>query len=238
MDNKQRDMQAIKRLYLLIILVLFFTNNSIANAAVVTYNVTGVFAEPATEVGYTEFVGTFNWDALTQTVSGLKGTMNSSMYPTDDINPKPPQTYPLMHLNYQLAQSVDGDIVTASVFLENTTNVFAGGGYPTTANKAFYYGFQDGNTRNYNAYFTFAFDKNTMTGIVDSIVYADCTKGGMMGPTCMTGHNLPGKGSMGAFPLSLTITKVSAVPLPAAVWLFGSAVLGLIGIDHKRRVRV
>jgi len=35
---------------------------------------------------------------------------------------------------------------------------------------------------------------------------------------------------------SLTLTNISSVPVPAAVWLFGSGLLGLIGVA-RRKVR-
>jgi hypothetical protein len=35
---------------------------------------------------------------------------------------------------------------------------------------------------------------------------------------------------------SSTLASVSAVPVPAAVWLFGSGLLGLIGVSRKRKV--
>ncbi|MEH6591128.1 MAG: hypothetical protein V7746_12780 [Halioglobus sp.] len=34
----------------------------------------------------------------------------------------------------------------------------------------------------------------------------------------------------------LTFTEVAAVPVPAAAWLFGSAILGLVGIGRKRKM--
>ena len=34
---------------------------------------------------------------------------------------------------------------------------------------------------------------------------------------------------------SLTVTNISAVPVPAAVWLFGSGLLGLAGLARRRR---
>lgn len=34
---------------------------------------------------------------------------------------------------------------------------------------------------------------------------------------------------------SMYVTSVSAVPVPAAVWLFGSGLLGLLGVAKKRR---
>lgn len=37
----------------------------------------------------------------------------------------------------------------------------------------------------------------------------------------------------GPFNYSLELTEVSAVPVPAAVWLFGSALIGLVGLRRK-----
>jgi len=34
---------------------------------------------------------------------------------------------------------------------------------------------------------------------------------------------------------TLTVSSVSAVPLPAAAWLMGSGLLGLLGFSRKRR---
>ena len=36
---------------------------------------------------------------------------------------------------------------------------------------------------------------------------------------------------------SVTVTNVSAVPVPAAVWLFGSGLLGLISVARRRKTR-
>lgn len=217
--------------------MLILVNVPIAQATGVTYDVIGTFNEPMTRPIKTVFNGSFNWDG--SAVSNLHGTMNSTMYEMDDVNPIPGVTFPLMRLNYQLVQNVDGNIVTASVFLENTTDVFLGGGY--TAGDMFRYGsnvFGDdgGIEHNDNAYFSFSFDKSTMAGIVDSLVYADCSAGGMMGEFCMTGHNMGG--TMSGSPESLTISEVSAVPVPAAVWLFGTALAGMIGVSRKRIVAV
>ncbi|MEH6591250.1 MAG: VPLPA-CTERM sorting domain-containing protein [Halioglobus sp.] len=35
---------------------------------------------------------------------------------------------------------------------------------------------------------------------------------------------------------TITLTEVAAVPVPAAAWLFGSALLGLAGVKRKRAV--
>ena len=233
---------------MLVASVLATAITPIAQASVVTYNVTGVLYEPQTQPLDTIFNGSFDWDGTN--VTNLHGTMNSSMYAVDNENPIPHVSYPLMHLDYQLAQSTDGNIVTASTFLKNTTDVFYGGGYAKgdyvgLGYNDFFHGTGvDSYAKNDNAYFTFSFDKTTMTGIVDSVVYGDCTAGGMMGQVCMTGHSpvasnsygeAIGAGTMSAYPSSISI---SAVPVPAAVWLFGSALLGMLGVSRKRTLSV
>jgi len=213
-----------------------------AQAAVTSYDVSAVFSEPQTMTGNTTFTGSFGWDSVTETVSGLMGTMNETMYPNGMAGALPDLT-----LGYQLATSVVGNIVTASVFKENSTDVFFGGGYVTGGTmKAGMMG-MDGLTPNENAYFTLVFDKTTMMGVVDDIVYGDCAPGGLMGPMmtgnmCMTGHkNLaaagetPIFGTMDGAPLSIGI-EVSAVPVPAAAWLFGGALMSLIGANRRKNV--
>ncbi len=237
MNQILQPIQGMKATLVLAVLILMITNISIAQATVASYNVTGIFFEPQTQPTNTTFNGSFEWDGAS--VTNLHGTMNSTMYSTDNINPDFSNTFPLLHLNNQLAQSVNSNIVTASVFLKATTDVFSGGGYLTGAAAQYGNGVMfgipaDGNTPIGNAYFTFAFDKTTMNGVLGDMVYADCTAGGMMGQFCMTGHSLPGGGTMAGAPLSLEITPVSAVPVPAAVWLFGSALAGLMGVSRKR----
>lgn len=224
--------------------ILMIASASMAQAAVVGYDVIAVFDEPQTMTGHTTFTGSFNWDATTETVTGLVGTMNETMYPNMMAG-----VLPDLSLGFQLATSVVGNIVTASVFKENTTDVFFGGGYTTGSTMK--YGAtmgmgsnMFGNTPNENAYFTLVFDKTTMMGAVDDIVYGDCAPGGLMGPMmtgdmCMTGHSVANAGALGTMdgsPLSVNISQVSTVPLPAAVWLFGGALMGLIGVNRRKRV--
>jgi len=204
---------------------------STAHASIQNYDVEGIFYEPMTQsVGNTIFTGSFDWDSDTDTLSGLTGVMNSSMYSMNQN----------ISLNHHLATSIDQNgIVTASVFKENTTDVFSGGGY--VKGGFFRYGNSsysgipaDGNTPNDNAYFSFSFDKADMSGVLDSIVYADCTPGGMMQQFCMTGSSFVG--TMNAIPMSLSITEVSAVPVPAAAWLFGGALMSLMGVNRRNNI--
>ena len=204
--------------------VLLVLSSNLTQASVVKYSVTGIFADA---IYPTQFDGSFDWNGTE--VSSFHGKMNSSMWEVDNETPDYSTRFPIMHLDYQLAQSVDGNIVTASVFKENTTDVFRGEGYQTK--DVDFYGYYDGNTRNWNAYFTFAFDKTTMEGVLSEMVYGDCTDGGMMGATCMTGHQFGG--TMGAVPSTIEITP-QVVPVPAAVWFFGTALAGLVGVSRRR----
>jgi hypothetical protein len=120
-------------------------------------------------------------------------------------------------------------------------------------------GFWDGNARNNNGFFTLVFDPNDPTNTAatwNKMVYADDTALGMMGPMLtgplgMTGfeyadplydpndiehHNPFVYGSMGGHPATLSIRAVApaTVPVPAAAWLFGSALMTLLGARRKR----
>ncbi len=152
---------------------------------------------------------------------------------------------PLLNLTHQLASSTSGTTVTTSVFLKDDgagnpdTNVFNGGGYATGG--AMKYGAFDGNTWNSNAYFTLVFDAAdplNIVGATSQMVYGACTALDLMGPMltgpmCMTGHSAGG--TMGALPVSLSLS-VSQVPIPAAAWLFGGALMSLIGANRRKRV--
>lgn len=207
---------------------------SMAQAATTTYAVDAVFQEPMAAYE-TYFDGTFTWDNVTNMVTAFAGTMNNSMYDTiQDMN-----------LNYLLSQSVVGNTVKATVFLVNSTKVFQDGSFNTIP---------QGNTNefkyidpvtgaNANAFFTLAFDKSTMTGLTSQMVYGDCTAEGLMmplmtGPLCMTGYgtNMMNGGSMGGYTQSLSITEVAAVPVPAAAWLFGGALISLFGANRRKSV--
>ena len=39
---------------------------------------------------------------------------------------------------------------------------------------------------------------------------------------------------MNSYNMSVTAAGISAVPVPAAVWLFGSGLIGLIGVARRK----
>ncbi len=71
---------------------------------------------------------------------------------------------------------------------------------------------------------------NVNPALVNLMEYGDCTLGSMMGPFCMVGEST-GMSAMAGTPRAIEIT--SAVPVPAAFWLFASA-LGLFGIKKRK----
>ena len=96
----------------------------LAQAHETTYKVFQQFHEPDTQPKDTLFIGTFDFDEHTGTVSNLKGRLSESMtgttgYPGDDMT--------WLDLNYQLIQSerdvaLGGWFVTT--FLNNDTKTF------------------------------------------------------------------------------------------------------------------
>lgn len=208
---------------------------SMAQAASTTYSVDAMFQEPMAAYE-TYFDGTFTWDNVSNTVTAFTGAMNNSMY--DAVQD--------MNLTYLLDQSVVGNTVKATVFLVNSTKTFADGTFNTipqgNANE-FKYIDPVTSVPNANAFFTLAFDKSTMAGLTTQMIYGDCTAEGLMmpmmtGPLCMTGYgtNMMTGGSMGGYTESLVITEVAAVPVPAAAWLFGGALLSLFGANRRKSV--
>lgn len=70
-------------------------------------------------------------------------------------------------------------------------------------------------------------------GLVDTIVYSG---GSYLGSDFVIENSAYLLSDWGSFSMdTLAVTTVSAVPVPAAVWLFGSGLVGLIGIARRRR---
>jgi hypothetical protein len=237
--------------------VLMISSASMAQAS--TYNVSATFDDGGMQA-QTVFNGSFNWDG--STVSNFTGLLSESMWGWNssrsggvfdsngtaangmsaagyqgNVYAKPggymDNEAPLLNLNYQLASSTSGNLVTVSTFLQNSTDVVDGGGFDVVStDNAMKFG-------NNNAFFTLVFDKTNLANTVattNQIVYGDMTPLALMMPMLkgsigMTGY--ASGGSMGGAPVSLSITP-AAVPVPAAVWLFGSALFGLAGFKGRK----
>ncbi|MDD4915891.1 MAG: VPLPA-CTERM sorting domain-containing protein [Methylococcales bacterium] len=208
------------------------------------YDVTLTFYEPSyavSGVGYSNsvFTGSFVYDFTTSSITSLTGTLSEAMTGCDSAalgcSPIVPQN--LLTLTYMpVASSSDGNGgVIASTFLLNTTTIYQTGSYDTSALIK--------NASIANAYATIdvsaaqlnGTNPNLASSSFSNLFYGDCTPGGMMGTACMTGWGTSsGAGSMGGYPISEVVT---AVPVPAAFWLFGSAMAGFAGINRRKAMR-
>jgi hypothetical protein len=171
-----------------------------------SYQVKATFFEPDTQPNDTIFTGSFTLNSTRQTVSGLTGLL------TESLTGPPMLTVPL---TYQLSVVNDGQgglLVTS--FALNTVNTFSEGGF-AAGSEGIYYGWPTAKHPGApggvgNAYVTvFVNLANPLAALtpaqINKLVYADCAPGGMMGDTCMTGYW--GRGTMGGYPVSQTITR-------------------------------
>ncbi len=187
------------------------------------YSIVETFHEPMTQPNDSIFTGTFTFNATNHTVSNLKGSLTQSMTKADPtcvgtmMNPCAyggPMTE--VALGYQLSSvaatlgGVDGLLVTT--FALNSTDVFDAGGFAPGGTQ--YYGLTAGTPNNHNAYaMIFVNTTDPTVALVqaqtDGLAYADCTAGGMMMTSCMTGTTIAGygrKGTMNGEPVTQVIT--------------------------------
>ncbi|MDP3539204.1 MAG: PEP-CTERM sorting domain-containing protein [Azonexus sp.] len=215
----------------------------VAEAAVHTYNVKETFLEPDTQPRDTIFIGSFNFDDVTKTVSNLKGILSESM--TGDPIAYPNDNMTWLSLNYQLSSVYDATLggLLVTTFLNNNTNtfttMFGGNGWAPGTGMALYSGFPFANAGNAYA-MIFVNTTNPLTPLsqaqIDKLAYADCAPGGMMGTTCMTGTTIKGYGTIGSmsgYPVSQVIT-LAPVPEPETYAML-MAGLGLMGFIARRR---
>lgn len=257
-----KTVKVVKHVSLLAASLLMFAGAPSAQAT--SYSISATFKDGGTQK-QTVFSGGFKWDG-TQ-VTDFSGFLSESMWRWDSTLGKfktgmgmpVAATYlndvyakaggyqnndaPLLALHNQLAVDYsDPNLVTATVFLKNSTDVVAGGGYDVNGNSMAYGTMMGDGARNYNGFFTLVFDKSNPTNTLlttNSMVYGDFTRLGLMGPMLTGGMGMTGfidgttKGSMGGYPLSLS---VQAVPVPAAAWLFGGALMSLFGANRRKSV--
>jgi hypothetical protein len=225
-------------------------------AALINYDVIETFREPDTQPRDTIFTGSYTFDTDTGAVSNLQGNLTQSMTGTASGSP-PYYDMSQVHLTHQLSSEpvtidgVDGLLVTT--FLNDNTNTFStnpafGGtdGWEPGSGTALYYDFPGSNPG--NAYATIFVNTEDPTATlmqaqIDMLAYADCTPGGMMAATCMTGTTEAGYGTIGSmsgYPVSQITTQVSApapapapVPLPGGYILMLSA-LGMISFFRRK----
>jgi hypothetical protein len=221
-----------------------------AQASATTYNVTETFFEPETQPRNSIFIGSFNFDVATKTVSGLQGILSESM--TGDQIAYPNDNMTWLSLNNQLSSIYDPTLggLLVTTFLNNNTNTFtttAGGdGWSPQSgvdNGGIYASWPKKNNPG-NAYAMIFVNTLDPTAAltqaqINKLAYADCAPGGMMAAVCMTGTTIAGYGAIGTmsgYPVSQVITAVASVPEPEsyAMMLAGLGLVGFITRKHRK----
>jgi len=181
------------------------------------YAVVETFHEPMTQPNDTIFTGTFTYDVTNKVVSNLAGSLTEAMTKVNGVYGPPMTTVALTH---QLSATpvtlggVEGLLVTT--FALSTTNTFDPSGFAPGGTE--YYGLSSGapNPRNGgvgNAYAMVFVNTTDPTAAlaqeqIDKLAYADCTAGGMMMSTCMTGTTMAGYGRMGTM-MGVPVSQVT-----------------------------
>ncbi|MDY0055922.1 MAG: PEP-CTERM sorting domain-containing protein [Methyloversatilis sp.] len=210
--------------------------------AATSYDVVTTWYEPDTQPNNTLFVGSFDYDAATRTVTNLQGQLSESM--TGMMGGM--MTW--LSLDHQLASWYDAALggTFAAAFRNTDTRTFwtgaGGNGWSPESGIAaggVHYGFPSARANPGNAYALIFIPDDPLTALtqaqINKLAYADCAAGGMMGAVCMTGTSAAGygaEGTMSGYPLSQTIT--AAVPEPET-WGLMLAGLILTGALARRR---
>ena len=199
--------------------------NSAGNSAATTtgtltfYKVVETFQEPMTQPNNSIFTGTFTYDSTNKAVTNLTGSLTESMTKAVPGCMGMGCAYggPMttVTLGNQLSAVPDATLggLLVTTFALNTTNTFSGGGFAPGGTQ--YYDLANGIPNNNNAYamiFVNTTDPTTapVQAQIDKLAYADCTAGGMMMTSCMTGTTVAGYGKVGTmkgYPVTQVITK-------------------------------
>jgi len=178
------------------------------------YSVVETFDEPMTQPNNTIFTGTFTYDSTNKAVSNLSGSLTEAMSMST-----PMATVSLAHQLTSTQVTLGGQAgLLVTTFALTTTNTFDPSGFAPGGTQ--YYGLSTGAENPSkggvgNAYaMIFVNTAGPTTALaqaqIDMLAYADCTAGGMMGSTCMTGTAAAGygqAGTMDGYPVSETITE-------------------------------
>jgi hypothetical protein len=185
------------------------------------YSVVETFHEPRTQPNDSVFTGTFTFDSTSKAVSNLTGTLTQSMTKVGGVFGPPMTTVPLSNQLSSAPATLGGvtGLLVATFKLKNTFTVdpapgavdptgFAPGGVQ-------YYGLAAGTPNPMNAYAMIFVNTADPTATIeqpqiDKLAYADCTAGGMMMMSCMTGTTVAGygrTGSMAGEPVSQVVTE-------------------------------
>jgi hypothetical protein len=192
------------------------------------YSVVETFHEPMTQPNDSIFTGTFTFDATHNVVTNLQGSLTQSMTkvdPTCVSTMGNPCAYGSPMTEVALANQLSAAAVTldseagllVTSFALNTTDTFNGGGFAPGGTE--YFGLSEGATNPKsggvgNAYAMIFVNTADPTQTlsqaqIDKLAYADCTAGGMMMTTCMTGTTVAGYGRTGTMngePVSQVVT--------------------------------
>jgi len=193
------------------------TNGAGASAPATTgllrfYRVVETFNEPMTQPNDTIFTGTFTFDATNKVVSNLTGSLTEAM-----SMDTPMSTVPLTHQLSATPVTLGGQNgLLATTFFLTTVNTFDPSGFAPGGTE--YYGLSTG-AKNPgqggvgNAYAMIFVNTTDPTAAlaqaqIDKLAYADCTAGGMMGSTCMTGTTTAGYGQDGTM-MGVPVSQVT-----------------------------
>ena len=185
------------------------------------YSVVETFHEPMTQPNDSIFTGTFTFDTTNKVVSNLTGTLTQSMTKNGGVFGPPMTTVTLSNQLSSVAATLGGvnGLLVTTFKLQNTYTLDPAAGTvdPTgfAPGGTQYYGLAAGTPNPMNAYaMIFVNTTDPLTPIaqaqINKLAYADCTAGGMMMTSCMTGTTMMGYGRMGTMmgePVSQVVTE-------------------------------